>query len=241
MVGIYRIKNIVNGKCYYGSSKDVQKRWRRHEEDLTNNRHHSVPLQRAWNKYGSGSFIFEVVEECIESALLEVEQKYLNNNPEYNVGKSSSGGDNLTRNPNKRRIIQKIKDGTKKWRNSLTEEQRKDRFSKPLEKNPNWKGGRTYCNCGARKDLNATTCAECRDRSGIKNPFYGKKHTEESKQLMRERAKNRIKKPANSKKVLVEGVMYETATAAAKAYNITRALVNYRCASEKYNWQFVTI
>ena len=24
MIGIYRIKNLVNGKCYYGSSKQIE-------------------------------------------------------------------------------------------------------------------------------------------------------------------------------------------------------------------------
>ena len=26
MIGIYRIKNLVNNKCYYGSSKQIEKR-----------------------------------------------------------------------------------------------------------------------------------------------------------------------------------------------------------------------
>jgi len=30
MVGIYRIRNIISKKSYYGSSKDIEKRFKRH-------------------------------------------------------------------------------------------------------------------------------------------------------------------------------------------------------------------
>ena len=36
MIGIYRIKNLVNGKCYYGSSKQIEKRFDRHKRGLKN-------------------------------------------------------------------------------------------------------------------------------------------------------------------------------------------------------------
>lgn len=34
MIGIYRIKNLINNKCYYGSSKEIEKRWSRHKNEL---------------------------------------------------------------------------------------------------------------------------------------------------------------------------------------------------------------
>lgn len=107
------------------------------------------------------------------------------------------------------------------------------------ENNPNWKGGVTFCDCGARIDPKAATCGKCRDKSGANNPFYGKIHTEETKQKLREYAKNRTVKPSNSKKVLADGTLYETAYKAARAFGITRGLVNYRCKSDKYDWMFV--
>ena len=54
--GIYTIKNIINGKFYLGSSKNIEKRWNRHLYELRNNRHHSWYLQRAFIKYGENSF-----------------------------------------------------------------------------------------------------------------------------------------------------------------------------------------
>lgn len=49
------------------------------------------------------------------------------------------------------------------------------------ENNPNWKGGISvsYCECGNRKGSNRKTCMMCRNISGSKNPFYGKKHSPE--------------------------------------------------------------
>ena len=108
MIGIYRIKNLVNGKCYYGSSKQIEKRFDRHKRGLKNNIHINCVLQRALDKYGENNFIFEIVEECNISVLLETEQKYLDLRPEYNIGIKSSGGDNLTKNPNKDEIVKKI-------------------------------------------------------------------------------------------------------------------------------------
>ena len=86
--GIYRIINITNNKIYMGSAKDIAQRWAIHKSRLVLQQHHSVPLQRAYNKYGASSFIFEVVEYCEISDLLLREQYYIDTlHPEYNVCK----------------------------------------------------------------------------------------------------------------------------------------------------------
>jgi group I intron endonuclease len=83
MIGIYRILNKINGNCYYGSSNNVEKRWLRHKNELNKGKHINIILQRAWDKYGDDNFIFELVESCDETLLLEVEQKYLDLKPKY--------------------------------------------------------------------------------------------------------------------------------------------------------------
>lgn len=107
MIGIYRIKNIINNKCYYGSSKNIINRFKIHKYRLNNKKHPNIILQRAWDKYKEDNFIFEVVEECDLSQLLLIVQKYLDLNPTYNIAKNSFGGDNLTRHPNRLEIIEK--------------------------------------------------------------------------------------------------------------------------------------
>lgn len=47
------------------------------------------------------------------------------------------------------------------------------------EKNPNWKGGKkeSFCECGNIKSHKSLHCFKCRDISGKKNGFFGKKHS----------------------------------------------------------------
>ncbi len=60
--GIYKIRNITNDKCYTGSSVNIDQRWEGHRRGLKKGKHSSIKLQRAWDKYGSEEFSFEVVE-----------------------------------------------------------------------------------------------------------------------------------------------------------------------------------
>lgn len=46
--GVYKIVNRVNGKYYVGSSNHILKRWTRHKNDLDNNKHRNIHLQRGW-------------------------------------------------------------------------------------------------------------------------------------------------------------------------------------------------
>jgi group I intron endonuclease len=75
--GIYSITNSVNGKTYYGSSKNIRVRWREHKKRLDSNKHENAHLQKAWNRYGKDSFIFTILEEFPISELQRVEQQYL--------------------------------------------------------------------------------------------------------------------------------------------------------------------
>jgi group I intron endonuclease len=110
--------------------------------------------------------------------------------------------------------------------------------------NPNWKGGisNSTCEvCDKKISQSATRCMEHikYERNGINNPFYGKTHSDEIKAKLRDIANARTTKPSNSKKVIADGVLYQTGQEAAKTFGITRGLVNYRCKSNKYNWMFV--
>lgn len=98
MCGIYKIENIIDGKIYIGSSKNIELRWHQHKYCLYKNKHHSILLQRAWNKYGKENFEFSVVEECSEEDLLIREQYYLDlyksydRNIGYNISITANGG-----------------------------------------------------------------------------------------------------------------------------------------------------
>jgi group I intron endonuclease len=233
MIGIYRIKNLKNKKCYYGSSKNIEKRWRTHLNNLKNGKHHNDHLQRSWDKYGEDNFVFELVEECNETILLELEQKYLDLNPEFNIGIKSSGGDNLTKNPNKEDIVRRITQSVRKRYELMSEYERKEKHSQPMDKNPNWKGGTSfkYCECGVKISPTNNSCLNCRDKSGNKNPFFGKQHTEETKKRLSEKRKGTYNGEQNIP-IIIDNVEYRSAGEASKILNIPMVTIRWRVKSK---------
>lgn len=84
--GIYEIVNLVNGHRYIGSAVNIKTRWGVHRNLLITGKHHSIYLQRAWNKYGSDCFQFRVIEQCFVFVLIFREQHYIDTlKPEYNI------------------------------------------------------------------------------------------------------------------------------------------------------------
>ena len=72
MVGIYRIWNVINGRVYIGKSKDILHRWDGHVSNLMLGTHPNVHLREEWKEFGSGCFVFELLEEC---SVQELRQK----------------------------------------------------------------------------------------------------------------------------------------------------------------------
>lgn len=107
--GIYIIRNIISGDFYIGSSINIKRRFYEHKTALTNNKHHSIILQRAWNKYGKDSFRFEELELIDNQHIICREQFYLDSlKPVYNICNIAGKG-----NTNKRSLefIEKMKLG----------------------------------------------------------------------------------------------------------------------------------
>jgi group I intron endonuclease len=83
-VATYAIKNIVTGDAYVGSTVNWRLRKNSHMHLLRKGRHHSVWLQRAWNKYGSEAFIFvpcfnlESPEEAVAVEEQVIQEYFLN-------------------------------------------------------------------------------------------------------------------------------------------------------------------
>jgi group I intron endonuclease len=93
--GIYKITNLINGKCYIGQSRDIFTRWKSHTSSLKNDSKESV-IRMAFAKYKLrkqvskegifGNFKFEIIEICDEEKLLDREAHYIHTlQPEYNV------------------------------------------------------------------------------------------------------------------------------------------------------------
>ena len=75
--GVYCITNRIDGKMYVGSARNCANRWKQHRKDLRSSLHHSVKLQRAWNKYGAEAFVFAPMLICSEAHRLFYEQLML--------------------------------------------------------------------------------------------------------------------------------------------------------------------
>lgn len=263
--GIYKITCIENNRIYVGSAKNLNKRWLRHLSDLKNNKHINIHLQRAYNKYGKDTFLFEVVEICPVDELLIREQFYLDTlNPEFNIGKQSSGGDNLTKNPNKEEIINKIKKTINDNISSMTEEERKEKWGRGFgEKNPNYgnkwteemreiaskreknninnplKNRENKTNIELYGEKKAKEISEklskfASQRIGEKNHFYGKEHNEETKEKIS--FANKGKKPNNRIKLSINDVIYDSYHDASKELNIPIVTIRWRCLSKNPNF-----
>lgn len=74
--GIYKIANLLNGKVYVGSAVHLRGRKNKHFSQLKHNKHCNKYLQRAYNKYGSEAFLWEVLENCPVNDLIAWEQAY---------------------------------------------------------------------------------------------------------------------------------------------------------------------
>ncbi len=74
---IYKIENTINSKIYVGSAINFINRKRNHTSALNRNKHHSIHLQRAWNKYGKNSFKFSIIEKCNKKQLIKKEQYWM--------------------------------------------------------------------------------------------------------------------------------------------------------------------
>lgn len=73
--GVYRIRNVVNGKFYIGSAASMRRRAYLHQWSLKRGDHHSRQLQRAWNKHGHEAFVFEPMLFCAREDRTEYERK----------------------------------------------------------------------------------------------------------------------------------------------------------------------
>lgn len=60
--GIYYILNTLNKKIYIGSSCHINRRFYEHKYFLNKNTHANKHLQSAWNKYGEDVFEFGIIE-----------------------------------------------------------------------------------------------------------------------------------------------------------------------------------
>ena len=57
---IYKITNLINGKCYIGQTTDTKRRFSEHKAKGYGNERNKV-LYYAFDKYGIENFSFEII------------------------------------------------------------------------------------------------------------------------------------------------------------------------------------
>jgi group I intron endonuclease len=89
--GIYMIRSISHkNRFYIGSAICLRLRHNKHFLDLQKNTHHSIKLQRHYNKYGRSDLVFIILEFCDNDHLKMVEQFYIDKlNPYFNCSKNA--------------------------------------------------------------------------------------------------------------------------------------------------------
>lgn len=83
--GVYKVTNKITGECYVGSSKNIEKRWKNHKSSCYHKKQPGSLLYKAMDQYGIANFQFDILEECSEDNLKQLEDKYIRElMPAYN-------------------------------------------------------------------------------------------------------------------------------------------------------------
>lgn len=188
--GIYQIINLVNGKIYVGSAKNLARRQRQHWHELRYNKHQNRYLQNSWNKHKEENFNFEVLQTVKDpKSLISCEQFFMDRlcctdrKYGYNISPSAQSNLGFKQSNSAKKKLSKAHTGKKlsdEHRKNITKalmgnkyllgrkmpKDTKDKISNSLKK--------TLDNPTVRKEMSVRM-------SGKNNHFYGKKLSKEHK------------------------------------------------------------
>jgi len=272
--GIYKITNRKNGRFYIGSAKNIEKRWKRHIFCLKKGIHENIFLQRSWDNDCEENFYIEVLEEVDDINLLLVKEQYFLDKLKpfppngYNIGLKSSGGDNLTNHPNRAKIIEKIKKSLKTTISNMTQDEKKVRWARFGEKNPNYgkrwnkdqkeaasrrmeifmskkenkeKTSKTIKKLWENEKYREKMTLLAKERTGNKNHFFGRSHSEETKNFLSKTKKEkflsqtpqeRYNESRQIRKVSIDGEIYYGLSESARQLGVCPATICFRIKSK---------
>jgi group I intron endonuclease len=162
---VYKIINKENGKFYVGRTYDIKTRWKRHVELLKLNKHHSIHFQRAWNKYDKDVWEFKIFK--VFDTGNDEEDKCLSQSLEQHFLDTHMSL-NILYNRSHSSLTGSLKGKDHPFYNKKPEEWMSE---------DGWKRTQAYHQ-------------KARERKGEENPFFGRHHTEETKQILREKCAN---------------------------------------------------
>jgi group I intron endonuclease len=138
-MGIYLIRNKINGKVWTGQAVNLQRRWQGHLCEFKRGIN-SARLQNAWDKYGYKAFEFCVLEEVSSREDLvprEIYQSWKKENG-YNLEHFDRRGTRIVSEETRRRLSEKLRGKARKGhpQNDLT----RKRISDSLKGRPKPEG-----------------------------------------------------------------------------------------------------
>jgi|AntAceMinimDraft_18_1070375.scaffolds.fasta_scaffold03693_9 group I intron endonuclease len=197
--GIIYCATSPSQKKYYGFSFNFEKRKKEHLRASKKSKN-SI-FYKAINKYGFENFYWEIKEsfenknkEILKELLRKKESYWIRKDKTfmpngYNMTLGGDGGDTLSNHPNIKLIGRKIsKKNTGKRRSKETKKKISDAkkgviFSEETKKKMSIQAKRRMNKPEEKKRLSELA----KQRTGNKNPFYGRTHTEETKNILREK------------------------------------------------------
>lgn len=176
-------------------------------------------------------------------------------NPEFNIGKNSSGGDNISNHPNKKEIVDRIKQTINENISLMTEEEKRQKWGKVGYLNPNYDNkwtddmkqkasennkGKMPINKGKTneeilgkeraEEISKKLSKIASERIGEKNGFFNKQHTDETKNKIREKRIGKYHGSQNIRLKINEEI-YNSYGEASKKLNIPIVTIRWRCLS----------
>lgn len=235
--GIYKITNKVTGKFYIGSSVNFKRRWYMHKFELKRGKHGNIHLQRAWDKYGEESFVFEVIKEVepTRKEILKEEQIFLDTlspygENGYNISKEAGSilGYRHTKEARKKIVDSKLgKSRSEETKRKISEVQKgktisqetRDKISKTLKGRPSPMKG--------RKASKETREKMSRSLKGIKKSEEWKRKIGEAQRGADNHASKLTEEQVvEIKKELFSKEKSRTQTAIAKEYGVSSVIIS---------------
>lgn len=234
---IYKIQNTINQNFYIGRTKDLKARWSKHQRLLVNDRHFNRHLQRAYNKYGE---VFEyTILHQIDSNNVESEQSLAKELEQEYIDKHFG-------KPYFYNLSKSSVNGITTGENHIfygkhPKEWLGEGYLKALETNRSKTGEKNSFYGKKHTEETLAILSEKCKLYGECNSFYGKQHSDETKEKIREtKAQNKENYSKNpTRKVEIDGIIFDKVKDGIAYLGIGETTFYSRMKRGNYNYKYV--